>query len=133
MTTPKTTYTPRTTAKGTEIVRNTDRMAAKAATHAVDDLGQGDYVVGSGESGEIYEVTVSEIASVMAGATQPTLICTCTCDYGTAVQHGSCSHTVAAVAKWLGARVRLYSSPEAAGRSHRAVRYIGDGIWVSPR
>ncbi len=134
MTSTKTAFTPRTNRKGTEIERDVARMSAKAATHVVDMVGDGDFVVGSGHSGEIYEVTVSQISSVMEGATRPTLVCTCTCEYGQNMGEGcACSHTIAAVARHLGGRLKLYNSPSSAGRSHRAVAYIGDGVWASPR
>lgn len=134
----KTPFTPIVTKTGKPVSRNVATLAAKAASHKVvvthDGPDQWDAMVGSGESGETYEVTIALAATTTQGATRPDAVCTCTCDYGIHRPDGcACSHTLAAMKATIGAgqRIRLFTEPSQAAKSHRPTHYTGDNIFVS--
>jgi hypothetical protein len=136
--TAKTTFVPQTTKSGKIITRNTDALVAKAATHKVVvtapiTAGVAEALVGSGVSGETYEVTVEIVATVTEGATRGDVVATCGCDYGIHRECAACSHTLAAMKAIVGGgrRMRVFTTPEAASRSHRPTHYTGDNIFVS--
>lgn len=131
-------FTPKTTKTGKTVNRDISTLVVKAQAHkVVINYGNGthwDVLVGSGTSGETYEVTVAVTNDVTEGATRGDIVATCTCDYGAHRPDGAiCSHTVAAIKATVGAgkNARFYTSAGTVRRAHRPVHYTGDNVWVA--
>lgn len=109
-------------------ITNAKTVQAKSRTHTVEQIGAGQFLVTSGNTGSTYTVELLDQGAA------------CTCDWAKYRPAGNkesgCSHVVAVynhIAQTTGARVSAWTNEDEARRQHRPTLNIGDGVTLTWR
>jgi hypothetical protein len=110
-------------------MRHTTDLKKKSKSHEVQQTGPARYTVTSGHTGSQYEIAILENGA------------SCTCDWAKyrPVENGGrsgCSHVLAVLAyieSENGRTISAFETLEQAGRQHRPIADIGDGLVLTTR